>query len=101
MGALVSKNQQHHAYALLPPPPPYEERKELNDDKQVSSSDDKIKYRIFYRYLNGLRRTFSGPPLYESYAECLEMCNYLNSASKWRENDISFDDMANLYHFPG
>ena len=84
-------------------PPPYEEsiEQKLSVATVDVAVDDKIKYRIFYRYLNGLRRTFSGPRLYDSYEECLETCNYLNNPAKFRDRDISFDDMVHLYHFPG
>jgi dihydrodipicolinate synthase/N-acetylneuraminate lyase len=57
---------------------------------------DKIKYAIFYRYLTGLRRTFSGPAIFETYEECKAYCDDLNAlnAQKHYEDGV-------LFHFPG
>jgi hypothetical protein len=57
---------------------------------------DKIKYAIFYRYLTGLRRTFSGPAIFDTYEECKAYCDDLNAlnAQKYTEDIV-------LFHFPG
>ena len=100
MGLTNSREQ----YTLLPPPP-YEKMRQITtviyDDNHINhtTNNNNIKYRIFYRYLNGLRLTFSGPAIYESYDECLSACTNLNEPRLRPFTDMS--SATHLYHFPG
>ena len=78
-----------------PPPPPYTAyTKEANFDEKPRT--DKIKYAIFYRYLTGLKRTFSGPAIFETYEECKAYCDDLNALNAKKH----YEDVV-LFHFPG
>jgi len=78
------------------PPPPYTAyAKEATFDEKPRT--DKLKYAIFSRYSTGLKRTFSGPAIFETYEECQAYCDDLNalSAKKHYGEDVV------LFHFPG